>query len=449
MKKFCTLIILWFSLYTSSLFAQCEFLGLGDNLVEVLQINNDYLYAGTDNGIYKKNISTSDTLWAHIGLDNNSIKALLVINNDTIFTSIKIIENESDTISIYHTVDGGLNWIPYQNGFGGDFSKQVHALCKSSYLPDLIYATGFAVIAKSYDFGLSWQQVWGNWNAGGMGTHFIKEDQNSSNIFWAGGESGYLQPYILKSYDYGSTWQENWINVGGDNACYCIAIHPQNSDIVYVGMEGRIIKSVDGGNNWNTILTPSSYPYFYGLAISPYNPSIIYATGAYHIGVTQYLELYISEDEGNSWVLNTLGEPGQNGIRDLQLVNNNNVDILFLTAGGNGVYKYTNEILNNQNTIDIFPEKSAILYNNYPNPFNPSTKIEFSIKKNSEIELSIYNTKGQKLRTLAQNYFPEGSHSIVWNGDDESNKPVSSGVYLYKLNVNGKTESVKKCLLLK
>ncbi|MEA2096852.1 MAG: FlgD immunoglobulin-like domain containing protein [Candidatus Cloacimonadota bacterium] len=42
-----------------------------------------------------------------------------------------------------------------------------------------------------------------------------------------------------------------------------------------------------------------------------------------------------------------------------------------------------------------------------------------------------------------------GEHSIVWNGKDESGKSVSSGIYLYKLNVNGKTEVVKKCLLLK
>ncbi len=89
------------------------------------------------------------------------------------------------------------------------------------------------------------------------------------------------------------------------------------------------------------------------------------------------------------------------------------------------------------------------LKGNHPNPFNPSTTIEFSIQNNSEIELVVYNIKGQKIKTLAQNEFTKGSYSIIWNGDNESGNPVSSGLYLYKLNVNGKTEAVKKCLLLK
>jgi flagellar hook assembly protein FlgD len=86
---------------------------------------------------------------------------------------------------------------------------------------------------------------------------------------------------------------------------------------------------------------------------------------------------------------------------------------------------------------------------NHPNPFNPSTTIEFSIQNDSKIDISVFNIKGQKIKTLIQNEFPKGSHSIYWNGDNESGKPVSSGIYYYKLNVNGKTEAVKKCLLLK
>ena len=90
-----------------------------------------------------------------------------------------------------------------------------------------------------------------------------------------------------------------------------------------------------------------------------------------------------------------------------------------------------------------------IFLNNYPNPFNPSTTITFSIPNESKVNLSVYNVKGQKIKTLTKESFEIGSHSVIWNGDDESGKSISSGVYLYKLNVNGKTEVVKKCLLLK
>ena len=64
---------------------------------------------------------------------------------------------------------------------------------------------------------------------------------------------------------------------------------------------------------------------------------------------------------------------------------------------------------------------------NYPNPFNPTTKIEFSIHNNSIIELSIFNIKGQIIKTVVNNQFPSGDHSIIWNGNDENGKPVASG----------------------
>ena len=97
---------------------------------------------------------------------------------------------------------------------------------------------------------------------------------------------------------------------------------------------------------------------------------------------------------------------------------------------------------------EIIPEVCYYL-SNFPNPFNPSTTIEFSILNNSKIDLSIYNIKGQKIKTLSHNSFTKGNHSIVWNGDDDFGNSVSSGIYLYKLKVNGKTEIARKCLLLK
>jgi hypothetical protein len=92
----------------------------------------------------------------------------------------------------------------------------------------------------------------------------------------------------------------------------------------------------------------------------------------------------------------------------------------------------------------------ALHLTNYPNPFNPSTTISYKLPANVKNPIiEIFNIKGQKVKTLADNQFTPGSHSVVWNGKDESGKPVSSGIYFYKLQVNGKMESMKKCLLLK
>ena len=89
------------------------------------------------------------------------------------------------------------------------------------------------------------------------------------------------------------------------------------------------------------------------------------------------------------------------------------------------------------------------LYSNYPNPFNPSTTISFNLQEKGEIKLEIYNIKGQKVKTLVSSNLRKGTHSFIWNGVDNSGKLVGSGIYFYKLNVNGKTEAVKKCLLMK
>ncbi len=86
---------------------------------------------------------------------------------------------------------------------------------------------------------------------------------------------------------------------------------------------------------------------------------------------------------------------------------------------------------------------------NYPNPFNPTTTINYSLKENSRVDLIIYNIKGQKVKQLISDQLSAGQHSVVWDGKGEKDQTVSSGIYLYKLHVNGKTSTIRKCILLK
>lgn len=98
----------------------------------------------------------------------------------------------------------------------------------------------------------------------------------------------------------------------------------------------------------------------------------------------------------------------------------------------------------NEETI---PKQDVQLYN-YPNPFNPTTTISFELNTTNteDIEIVIYNLRGQKIRQFS---IFNNESSIVWDGKDYNNKQVSSGIYLYKLNLNGKSRAVRKCLLLK
>ena len=86
------------------------------------------------------------------------------------------------------------------------------------------------------------------------------------------------------------------------------------------------------------------------------------------------------------------------------------------------------------------------LYGNYPNPFNPTTTIRFSVKSDEKAALTIYNLKGQKVKSFPR--FDSGPHEVVWMGENDAGKQVASGVYLYRLETGSK-EQMRKMLLLK
>jgi len=95
---------------------------------------------------------------------------------------------------------------------------------------------------------------------------------------------------------------------------------------------------------------------------------------------------------------------------------------------------------------DAIPEYK--LGNNFPNPFNPDTTIGFSLPQSGKVNLSIFNIKGQLVRTLVDEKLPEGEHSIVWDGRDNGGRKAGSGVYFYRLTA-GENVETKRMLLLK
>jgi hypothetical protein len=88
------------------------------------------------------------------------------------------------------------------------------------------------------------------------------------------------------------------------------------------------------------------------------------------------------------------------------------------------------------------------LHQNYPNPFNPETRIEYTLKKAGHVTVHIYNVLGGKVKTLLDQEQSAGFYQINWDGKNDKGKSVSSGLYLYKLEVNGFSQA-KRMLLLK
>jgi len=96
-------------------------------------------------------------------------------------------------------------------------------------------------------------------------------------------------------------------------------------------------------------------------------------------------------------------------------------------------------------TVDL---QNFTLSQNFPNPFNPTTKISYSLNAASDVQIDIYNLKGQKVKTLVSQKLNAGSYSVTWNGTDKTNSSVSSGIYFYKIHTDF-GEEMKKCILLK
>jgi len=92
--------------------------------------------------------------------------------------------------------------------------------------------------------------------------------------------------------------------------------------------------------------------------------------------------------------------------------------------------------------------KAFDLAQNYPNPFNPSTVISFSLPVNSNVKLEVFNLKGQLTASLMNGNMTAGTHTVTWDGRDNSGDDVASGVYFYRLLTDDETLS-KKMLLVK
>jgi len=103
--------------------------------------------------------------------------------------------------------------------------------------------------------------------------------------------------------------------------------------------------------------------------------------------------------------------------------------------------------------VSVDNEKESLpadftLFQNFPNPFNPSTKIGFSLPELSNVSLIVYNSLGEKVATLIDNNtLNKGNHFVVWDSKNDNGNLVPSGIYFYSLQANGKTITKKMALV--
>jgi hypothetical protein len=116
---------------------------------------------------------------------------------------------------------------------------------------------------------------------------------------------------------------------------------------------------------------------------------------------------------------------------------------LWITFSPATIPDSTTTYVNSEKVIGRFD-----LQQNYPNPFNPATTIMYSVGHSSHVELKVYNSLGQMIRTLVNDFKTSGNYSIIWDGRDNSGRMVPSGTYFYTFKT-GNFVSAKKMIYLK
>jgi flagellar hook assembly protein FlgD len=96
----------------------------------------------------------------------------------------------------------------------------------------------------------------------------------------------------------------------------------------------------------------------------------------------------------------------------------------------------------------LLPEQFE-LEQNFPNPFNSDTMIQYSIPHAGEVELAIFNIEGKLVRNFARIEKSPGSYSIVWDGKNDGGSSLASGIYFYQLKVDNALVDMKKMVLVK
>jgi hypothetical protein len=192
--------------------------------------------------------------------------------------------------------------------------------------------------------------------------------------------------------------------------------------------DGGLVQMKLNGGDWVQITPVGNYPYrIYSNPASPFAANTNVYSGSFGWTEATFELGDVSGTAQFRWVFGSDGYVGGEGwyIDDVKIVG-----------------------LGTSNDDNILNIGKLQLFENYPNPFNPTTTLRFNLPAATNASLQVFNIKGQLVNTLVNGTLDSGTHSVVWNGTDSSNRSVASGVYYFRLSTPMGTQS-KKMLLMK
>ncbi|MDF9800194.1 photosystem II stability/assembly factor-like uncharacterized protein [Catalinimonas alkaloidigena] len=315
--------------------------GLGDYYVNEVEVSGDWVYAATQEGMFKKMLGSEDTVWSDAGLSGMEVTDFAILTNEHLLASVAL-SAENPSATLYETNNAGNSWTALQSDFGGQQGAiTCQALDVNPVNADIVFGRGAYNVAKSTDGGQSWTSVFADWDNAGYQADLIRVSDENPDVIWAGGETSIFSPYMVKSTDGGQNWLPIRVPADGDNAVYSMVIKSENSDQLLVGMEGRIIYSADAGENWEIVLSPDNYSYFHDMQNSREDGDKVYAAGTDGGTDLGDIIIYTTTDFGQSW--NTVQYGGQQekqyAALDLGLFSGTTEEAMYV-ATNHGVFIY-------------------------------------------------------------------------------------------------------------
>lgn len=375
-----------------------------------LQDNATVIYRGTS--AWDKWVVGGDGCWTAISARNDNV-----------------MYGSSQYLRVLKSTNKGKNW----SGVGiPDLGETVFVapFILGIDNPDVMYA-GMTVITRSTDAGQSWAETNNGAPLDGNPPLVMAISHQNSDVLYVGTAPIYNPLGVFRTTDGGATWKNITASLPerfpGD-----LCVDPNNDLNVYIALMGfgssHVFKSKDGGDTWEDI----------GLGLPDVPASAVIVDPDYpeHIYIGNDLGVYVSRDDGYTWMEFIDGLPDAVIAMDLQISPTNRM--LRVATHGNGAYE--------RKLLEPLPAKVAQppavqqtfkLDQNFPNPFNASTRISYSLAEPSVVRVRIINSLGQLVKVLVDNeHQAEGRHQIIWDGTDANGNYVAAGTYIYQLQTN-------------
>ncbi len=313
-------------------------LGLEGFRINELQLKDNMLYAMTANGLYVKEVDSSEG-FRLLGFSGKNIEDIVVFSHEHILASYKnVIFFDETPPQLFETTDGGETWTEFENNFGGgEEPEAIASFAVHPQNPQLIFGTGNQVIAKSQNAGVTWEPIWGEWQIFANSSMTVAINPLNTNQIWAGGQGPIENGYLLKLED--EIEQNLWSDmVPNPTIVKEIIFDTINPQTIYVGFEGALLKIQDNGATWQTLIDRHEEAHFFmGIGLSGNNPNVVYAGKWIKTDAMQPLELYVSKDKGASWDEIEFEGVDFGGVFDMKIKTEPTKERIFLALDKGGV----------------------------------------------------------------------------------------------------------------